>query len=175
MAFTFAYTLSGSTTSEVKDFPLDTLVNYQNGVGTNGPKQGDLVFLNAGLLKRTKDAATPKAIGALEGVEFLGLVGAGQPYAATDASITASAIDKTRNPNGVGKVRLYQDAVYRVPVKAGQTVANANVGASYGIFQDAAGDQTLDLTNTTNVIAKVLDYSKDGKTAFVLLATNTTI
>ena len=168
MGFSFAYAL-GSVTSEVRDYPLDTLTNYQNGVGTNGPKQGDLVFLASGLLKRTKDAATPKAIGVLEGVEFLGLVAAGQPYAATDASITADAINKTKNPNGVGKVRIYENVVYSVPVKSGQTLTTANIGVAYGIFQDAAGDQTLDTTNTTNVIAKVVDFSKDGKTAFVTI------
>ena len=168
MGFSFAYAL-GSVTSEVRDYPLDTLTNYQNGVGTNGPTQGDLVFLEAGKLQRTVNETGAKGIGVLEGVEFLGLIAQGQPYAATDASITADAIDKTKNPNGVGKVRIYENVVFSVPVKDGQTAATANIGVAYGISQDAEGEQILDLTNTTNTIAKVVDFSKDGKTAFVTI------
>ena len=168
MGFSFAYAL-GSATSEVRDYPLDTLTNYKNGVGTNGPTQGDLVFLEAGKLQRTINETGAKGIGVLEGVEFLGLVAQGQPYAATDASITADAIDKTKNPNGVGKVRIYENVVFSVPVKDGQTASTANVGVAYGVSQDATGAQTLDLTNTTNTVATVVDYSKDGKVAFVTI------
>lgn len=174
MAFQFAYSLDSSAISTIKDFPLDTVVNYQNAVGTNGVKKGDLVFLNAGLVRRTTNVATPKAIGIVEGTEFLGLVAQGQPMAAVEAAQTAQAVSTTRNPNGVVKVRVESDSVYRVPVKSGQTAAQANVGGQYGISQDAAGDQTIDLTQVTNILVKVVDYSVDGKTVFVIMSTNTT-
>lgn len=172
---TFAYGLDGDSSNSIKDLPLDTLVNYQNAVGSNGYKKGDLVYLNAGLLRRSKDIATPpKAIGILEGLEFLGMVGQGQPYAATNASVTADAVNTTKYPNGVGKVRIYNDAVYRIPLKAAQTATNANIGVSYGIFQNATtGDQQLDLTNTANPQLKVVGFS--GNNAFVLLNSNPTI
>jgi hypothetical protein len=148
---------------------LETTGNYPFGVGTNGVTKGDLVVLASGLLKRVKDQATPKASGVLEGTEFLGLVAQGQPYAATNASATASAVNTTLFPNGVGKVRRDLAAVYRVPVKAGQTAANANVGVSYGISQDAAGDQTVDLTSVTNVLVKVEGFTPDGKQVYVTI------
>lgn len=168
MAFEFAYTTDGTSVGIVKDFPLDTLENYKNGTGTNGVKKGDLVVLNNGLVRRA-DAKATAALGVVEGTEFTGLVAQGQPYAATNSSFTAEAIDKTKYPNGVVKVRYHANAVYRVPVKAGQTATNANIGNLYGIATDASGNQTVDLTSTTNTVVKVIDVSKDGKTVFVTL------
>lgn len=169
MAFEFVYNLEGDTDSAVMDYPLDTLANYQNAVGTNGVTKGDLVVITAGLLKRVKDVVTPKASGVLEGTEFVGLVAQGQPYAATNTSFTASAVNSTLFPNGVGKIRREPQSVFRVPVKAGQTAANANIGGSYGIFQDAAGDQTIDLTSVTNVLVKVEGFTPDGKKVYVTI------
>lgn len=169
MAFIFAYDLDGNHASPVVDQALDTPTNYKNGVGTNGTTKGDLVFQAAGLVKRTVNATTPKAIGVVEGTEFLGLVAQGQPYAAAKGSFTAQADNTTLYPNGVVKVRRNPTAVYKVALKAGQTATVANRGIAYGISQDAAGDQTLDTTNTTNVIAKIEDITADGKFAFVTL------
>lgn len=170
MAFVYAYNLPATGFGVVVDLPLETLTNYKNAVGTNGFTKGDAVTTVAGLLKRSKDDATANKItGVLEGIEFLGLADGGT-YAATNASFNASAIDTTAFPNGVGKVRMDSNAVYRVPVKAGQTAANANLQVSYGLSQDAAGDQTVDLTNiTTNVKVKVIGFTKDGKSVFVTL------
>lgn len=167
MAFVFAYALDGNGASPVADLALDTLVNYKTA-GTNGVTKGDLVFLNAGLIRRTNNVASPKASGVLEGTEFVGLVAQGQPYAATNASNTASAVSTTLFPNGTGKVRRDPAAVYRVPVNSG-TASNANVGVSYGIALDAAGDQKVDLTNTTNLVVKVEGFTTDGKFVYVTI------
>lgn len=167
MAFQFAYDLTGDGTSIVKDFSLDTLANY----GTGGAKKGDLVYLNAGLVRKaTAATASGTSLGILEGQEFLGLVAQGQPYAATNSSFIASAIDTTKNPNGVGKVRNNKaTSVFKAPLKAGQTATNANVGTAYGIFVDGNNDQQVDTTNTTATLVKVLDYTPDGKYVFVTL------
>lgn len=171
MAFVYAYSLDGDGTNVVKDYSLDTVSNYQNGTGTNGVTKGDLVFLSGGLLRRAAVATVSgTAIGVLEGQEFIGLVAQGQPYAATNSSFTASSIDTTKNPNGVGKVRVDKSSiVFRVPLKSGQTAANSNIGVAYGISVDASGDQTVDTTNTTTTHVKVIDYTKDGKSVFVQL------
>lgn len=169
MAFVFAYGLDGEAATPVVDRALDTLTNYKNGVGTNGVTKGDLVFENAGLVRRTKDATTPKAIGVVEGTEFVGLVAQGQPYAAAKGSFTDQATNTTLYPNGVVKVRRSAEAVYKIPLKSGQTANVANRGIAYGISQDAAGDQTLDITNVTNLVAKIEDITADGKFAFVTL------
>lgn len=167
MAFTFAYDLTGDGTSVVKDFSLDTVANY----GTGGVKKGDLVFQNAGLLRKaTAATASGTSLGVLEGQEFTGLIAQGQPYAATNSSFTASAINTTKNPNGVGKVRNNKaTSVFKAPVKSGQTAANANLSVAYGLFVDANNDQQVDLTNTTATLVKVLDYTPDGKYVFVTL------
>lgn len=170
MAFEFAYSLDATVTAVVKDLPLDTAANYKTS-GTNGVTKGDLVFQSSGLLRRN-GATTGAGVGVLEGQEFVGLVAAGQPYAATNTSFTASAIDTTKNPNGVGKVRMDKAAVYRVPVYqsgAVQTAANTHLGLSYALGIDAAGDQKIDLNTVANASVKVVDYSKDGKTVFVTL------
>jgi hypothetical protein len=167
MAFQFAYSLNGDGTGVVKDYPLDTVGNY----GTGGAKKGDLVFLSAGKLRRVL-AATPTgtALGNLEGQEFLGLVAQGQPFAAVNSSFTADAINTTKNPNGVGKVRPDKTAaVYKVPVKAGQTAAPSNIGIAYNIFVDANNDQQADLSLTTVPHVKIVDYTTDGKFVFVTI------
>lgn len=167
MAFQFAYDLTGDGTSVVKDFPLDTAGNY----GTGGAKKGDLVYQNAGLLRKAGAAtASGTSLGVLEGQEFLGLIAQGQPYAAVNSSFTASAINTTKNPNGVGKVRNNKaTSVFKAPVKSGQTAANANLSVAYGLFVDANNDQQVDLTNTTATLVKVLDFTPDGKYVFVTL------
>jgi hypothetical protein len=167
MAFQFAYDITGDATSVVKDFSLDTAGNY----GAGGMKKGDLVTQVSGLVRKATAATTSgTALGVAEGGEFLGLVAAGQPYAATNSSFTASAINTTKNPNGVVKVRNSKaTSVFKAPLKAGQTAANANLSVSYGIFVDANNDQQVDLTNTTATLVKVLDYTPDGKYVFVTL------
>jgi hypothetical protein len=169
MALVFAYSLDGEHAGAVVDQALDTATNYKNGVGTNGVTKGDLVFQAAGLVKRTINAATPKAIGVVEGTEFLGLVAPGQPYAAAKGSFTAQADNTTLYPNGVVKVRRDPSSVYKVPVKAGQAATVANRGIAYGISQDAAGDQSLDLTQTANALLKIEDIAPDGKFVFVTI------
>jgi hypothetical protein len=166
MAFIFAYTLNGDGAGVIKDFTLDTAGNY----GTGGVKKGDLVIQSGGLLRKATAATTTGlGVGVIEGGEFTGL--AGSPYTAVNASQTASAINTSRNPNGVGKVRSDKSAsVYKVPVKNGQTAGSANVGISYGIFVDANQDQQVDLTVVASTLqAKVLDYTLDGKFVFVSL------
>ena len=168
MAFQFAYTLDGEAASPVKDFALDTAGNY----GTGGVKKGDLVFLSGGLVRKVQAATVANSgLGVIEGQEFLGLVAPGQPYAATNTSFTAQAINTTKNPNGVGKVRADKSSVvYKVPVKSGQTAATANVGTAYGIAVDATTqDQSVDLTVTATAQAKVIDYTTDGKFVYVTL------
>jgi hypothetical protein len=167
MAFQFAYTLDGEAASPVKDFALDTAGNY----GTGGVKKGDLVFLSGGLVRKVQAATVANSgLGVIEGQEFVGLVAPGQPYAATNTSFTAQAINTTKNPNGVGKVRADKTSVvYKVPVKSGQTAATANVGVGYGIALDGNNDQSIDLTVTATAQAKVIDYTTDGKFVYVTL------
>jgi uncharacterized membrane protein len=167
MAFQFAYTLDGEAASPVKDFALDSAANY----GTGGVKKGDLVFLSGGLVRKVQAATVANSgLGVIEGQEFLGLVAPGQPYAATNTSFTAQAINTTKNPNGVGKVRADKSSVvYKVPVKSGQTAATANVGTAYGIALDGNNDQSVDLTVTATAQAKVIDYTTDGKFVYVTL------
>jgi uncharacterized membrane protein len=167
MAFQFAYTLDGEAASPVKDFALDSAANY----GTGGVKKGDLVFLSGGLVRKVQAATVANSgLGVIEGQEFVGLVAPGQPYAATNTSFTAQAINTTKNPNGVGKVRADKSSVvYKVPVKSGQTAATANVGTAYGIALDGNNDQSVDLTVTATAQAKVIDYTTDGKFVYVTL------
>jgi hypothetical protein len=171
MAFVFAYSLDGDNSNSINDLPLDTLANYKTS-GTNGVTKGDLVFQSSGLLRRN-GVTTGAGIGVIEGTEFTGLVAAGQPYAATNSSFTASAIDTTAYPNGVGKVRMDKSSVvYKVPVYqtgAVVTATNANLGGSYALGIDAAGDQQVDLNTTTTPAVKVIGLSKDGKSVFVQL------
>jgi uncharacterized membrane protein len=167
MAFQFAYTLDGEAASPVKDFALDSAANY----GTGGVKKGDLVFLSGGLVRKVQAATVANSgLGVIEGQEFVGLVAPGQPYAATNTSFTSQAINTTKNPNGVGKVRADKSSVvYKVPVKSGQTAATANVGTAYGIALDGNNDQSVDLTVTATAQAKVIDYTTDGKFVYVTL------
>jgi hypothetical protein len=167
MAFQFAYTLDGEAASPVKDFALDSAANY----GTGGVKKGDLVFLSGGLVRKVQAATVANSgLGVIEGQEFVGLVAPGQPYAATNTSFTAQAINTTKNPNGVGKVRADKTSVvYKVPVKSGQTAATVNVGVGYGIALDGNNDQSIDLTVTATAQAKVIDYTTDGKFVYVTL------
>lgn len=170
MAFEFAYALDGAAISTIKDFPLETLANYKSGAGTNDWKKGDLVSLNAsGKIIRTK-AADAKAIGVIEGFEFTGLVAQGQPYAASRASFLDSAQDTTRYPNGVVKVRIESDSVYRVPV----TGSAPTLGTAYAIVLDAAGDQKVNQASVTNPLVKVVDYDATKNVAFCILASNST-
>jgi hypothetical protein len=168
MAFQFAYSLDSNPNSVVKDSPLDTTANYKTGAGTNDAKKGDLVFQSAGLLRRAI-STTGVAYGVMEGTAFTGLIAQGQPYAATNVAFQAEAIDPALNPNGVGKARIDKGAVYRVPVKSGQTATNAMFGQSYTISLDAAGDQTVDTAVQTTPCVKIVDRSADGKTVFVTL------
>ena len=167
MAFQFAYSLDGDGANVVKDYALDTAGTY----GTGGMKKGDLVYLNLGLVRKVQAAtAANSSIGVVEGGEFTGLVAQGQPYAAVNSSFIASAINTTKNPNGVTKVRADKTAaVYKVPVKTTQTATNANIGVAYGIYLDANNDQSVDLTVTATAQCKVLDYTPDGKYVFVTL------
>jgi hypothetical protein len=173
MAFQYAYSLDGASSSTVKDYALDTATNYKTGAGTNDMKKGDLVFLNAGLVRRaTAATATGTSLGVVEGGEFLGIATAGTTYAATNSSFTASSIDTTRNPSGVTKVRIDKADIYRVPVnQAGalQTATTTQIGVSFNIILDAAGDQKVDLNLSTVPTVKVIDFTKDGKTVFVTL------
>lgn len=171
MAFQFAYTLSGNASgSVVKDYALDTAGNY----GTGGVKKGDLVFLSAGLLRKTQaGTATGTSLGVIEGQEFTGLVAQGQPYAAVNSSFTASVTDTTKYPNGVGKVRADKGGVvYKVPVRqagAVQTATNAHVGSNYNIILDANNDQQVDLNLQTASHVKIVDFTPDGKFVFVTI------
>lgn len=145
MAFTYAYSLGGGMSSII-DFPLDTTANYKTA-GTNAPTKGDAVFLNAGLVRRTNQAAPYKVVGVLEGIEFKGLADGGT-YAATNSSFNSHVVDATNFTNGVAKVRVDNDAVYKVNVLTGSATA-ANIGVAYGINVAASGDQTIDLASVT--------------------------
>lgn len=169
MGFQFAYSLDGTSAHPISDMPLDTVANYKTGAGTADAKSGDLVFMNSGLLRRViAGTGSTNTAGVLEGTEFLGLVAQGQPYAATNSSFTAEAVS-TKYPNGVGKVRRDKNAVYKVPVGAGQTATNTHLNQSYTIALDAVGDQTVNLAVQTTPCVKVIDYTKDGKFVFVTL------
>lgn len=170
MAFQFAYSLNGDGANVVKDYSLDTAGNY----GAGGVKKQDLVFLSGGLLRKVQAAtATGTALGVLEGGEFTGLVAQGQPYAATNSSFNASATNTTKNPNGIGKVRLDKSAaVYKVPVRqagAVVTATNDHIGSNYNIILDANNDQQVDLNLQTAAHVRVVDYTPDGKFVFVTL------
>jgi hypothetical protein len=164
MAFMFAYTLDGDGADIVKDYPLDTVGNFPLAKQT----KGTLVKLVSGLLQPV-GAAGGAGVGVMEGTEFTGLVASGQPYAATNASATAYSINATRNPNGVGKVRIDKAAmVFKVPVRqagAVQTATNANIGVGYAILLNG-NDQQIDLNTTTTPSLTVIDYSADGKYVF---------
>lgn len=173
MAFVFAYSLNGEPASNIMDFPLDTLSNYQNGTGTNGVTKGDLVFLKTGLVERAGATTTTAPAGVVEGTEFMGLVAQGQPYAATNSSFIASALNTTVYPNGVVKLRVDASSVYEAPLVAGQTATNANLGVAYGIACDANGNQHVDTTNTTDTLVKVVALNPaDNTKVFVTLTTN---
>ena len=170
MAFQMAYSLDGSGISSIQDFALDTVANYQASAGTNGYKKGDLVALNASGKVIRANAASAKAIGVVEGFEFLGLVAQGQPYAATRASFNDSAQDTTKYPNGIVKVRVETDTVYRLPYTGGTPV----VGTAYAIVLDAAGDQKLNTGSVANPLVKVVDVDTATGNAFVTMASNNT-
>jgi hypothetical protein len=181
MAFEFAYALDGSSISTIKDFPLDTVgvasSGYNVGIAnTTKPKRGDCVFLNAGKLRKQYDVVTPKAVGVIEGFEFLGLADAGSTYAATNASSTFEGTNTTKFPNGVAKVRIETDSVYRVSPKSGQTVTASLIGGSYNIFVDTANgnDQLIDITASTNSVVKVVDVDLAKNKLYVIMATNNT-
>lgn len=178
----FAYALDAGNASEIKDFPLDswatTAVGYNQGITgvSAAPKKGDLVYLNAGKLRRAYDAASLKGIGIVEGFEYVGIGGPATGANPVDSSVAnasfiASVTDATRYPNGIAKVRVANQAVYRIP--ASGALSNANVGVAYGLTVSAAGDQTLDLTETTNTYFKVVDFK--GTTAYVTLLSNPTL
>lgn len=184
MSLEFAYSLDGSDAMEIKDFPLDTwataAAGYNQGITGNSaaPKKGDAVYLSGGKLRRAADAANQKVIGIVEGFEFVGLGGPATSTnpvdnSAKNASYVASVTDAVRYPNGVAKVRIANNAVYRIPVAT--TAGPANVGAAYGITVAATGDQTLDLTETVNTVFKVVDYAPGGKIAYVVAVTNPTL
>lgn len=162
MSLEFAYSLNSEQAGVIKDFQLDTLANYKTA-GTNGVTKGDAVQIVSGLVRRAAAAANPKAFGVVEGVEFTGLAQGGV-YAATNASQTASA---GTSANGIVKVRVDSESVYRIPVNTGATVV---VGGSYDIILDAAGDQKIAAT-TANAQVKVIDtVTKNGVAyAFVTL------
>jgi hypothetical protein len=171
MAFVYAYSLDGDNSNAINDLPLDTLANYKTA-GTNGVTKGDLVFQSSGLLRRN-GVTTGAGIGVLEGTEFMGLVAQGQPYAATNSSFTANALNTTIYPNGLGKVRMDKSScVYKVPVYqtgAVVTATNAHLGSTFALGIDAAGDQTVDLNTTTTPAVKVVGLAVDGKSVFVQL------
>lgn len=172
MAFSFAYSLDGSAVSNVKDFALDTVANYQAGSGTNGYKRGDLVALSAAGKITRANAASTKAIGVVEGFEFTGLVAQGQPYAAVRSSFNDSAQDTTKYPNGVVKVRVESDSVFRLPISG--TASSVIIGQAYAIILDAAGDQKLNQASQANPLVKVIDVDVANAWAFVTNASNNT-
>jgi hypothetical protein len=96
----------------------------------------------------------------------------------TTASSQTIAVYAALNPKfpfGVAKVRVESDSVYRIPVnQAGtiKTATQAHVGQSFQLVLDSAGDQTLNLNATANGTFKVVDVSKDGKTAYVIISSN---
>lgn len=157
----FAYSLDGGI-GIVKDFALSA------GYNATVAKKGELVYVDSATGYPVKVvAASTKCTGALEGVEFTGLVAQGQPYAATNASKTASV---TGAANGIGKVRIGREAVYRVPVKSGATLTVANIGTTAGVLVDGNGVQTID-TAAVGKPLTIVDISPDGKTAFVTAST----
>jgi hypothetical protein len=172
MAFSFAYSLDGSGISSIQDFALNTVALYQSGSGTNGYKKGDLVALDATGKVIRANAASTKAIGVVEGFEFLGLVASGQPYAATRASFNDSSQDTTKYPNGVVKVRVETDTVYRLPISG--TASSVIVGAAYNIILDAAGDQKLNQALQTVPLVKVVDVDVPNAIAYVTMSSNNT-
>lgn len=166
MAFQFVYNLQGDGNNVVKDFPMDTLANFPLA----DQKKGTLVNQVSGLLRKV-GAAGGAGIGVFEGGEFTGLVAQGQPYAAVNSSFTAEATNTGKNPNGVGKVRIDKNSVYKVPVYqtgAVVTATNAHLGGSYALNL-SSGDQQVDLNVTATPSVKVLDRSVDGKFVFVTL------
>lgn len=172
-SFEFAYSLDGSAVATIKDFPLAAAATYKSGAGTNDATRGDLVALSAGTLVRAI-ATTSKAIGVLEGLEFTGLVAQGQPYAATNVATTSKIVGDARFVNGIGKIRIEGDSVYRTSPKSGQTAAQSMVGTAYAIFLDAAGNQTIDtsVANPATSQVKVVDVDTVRNLLYVVVASN---
>lgn len=178
MAFEFAYSLDGSAISSIADMPLDTIGTSSSGynagiANTVKPQKGDCVFLSGGKIRKQYDVAAPKALGVIEGFEFLGLANNGD-FAATNSSFTSGATDTTKYPNGIAKIRIEGDSVYRVSPKSGQTVATSNIGNGYNIFVDTANNnnQLIDITLSTNPVVKVVDVDLKNNKLFVVVATN---
>lgn len=173
MAFIMAYSMTGDLASPIKDLPLDTNTNYLNGAsGVTAPKKGDLVMMTAsGLVKRCKAGAIGAGnaiIGVLESKEFMGLVAQGQPNAAVNSSFASEALNTTKFPNGVGKVRMDKQVVYKVALKA--AAADPVLNLAYGIAVDGTtGDQTVDTADTTNTYVTIVDYDATSKMCWVTL------
>lgn len=123
----FAYSLDGGI-GIIKDYAASS------GYSASVAKKGELVEISATTGNPVKLTGTSTVChGVIEGSEFVGLVAQGQPYAATNASKTASA---TANANGTLKVRIGKEAVYRIP--AG-TVTAAHIGQAVGVDANQAG------------------------------------
>lgn len=150
MAFLFAYTLTGDSANVIKDVPVDTAGNF----AVANRKKGTLVKMVAGLAQAAgTGAAGVGGIGVMEGEEFTGLIAQGQPYAAKNTSFTASITDTTAFPNGMVKVRMDKTSVYKV--KGSVAAANSHIGGQYGITL-TAGDQTVNIADTTNKVVTVV-------------------
>jgi hypothetical protein len=141
----FAYSLDGGI-GIIKDIALAATYNASTA------KKGEFVVTDGAgaLIKAGANAA--KITGVLEGIEYTGLV----PNT-VNASQTASVVGAA---NGVGKVRIGREAVYRVA--AGAIVAG-DIGKAVGI--NAA--QALDLAQVNKPLT-ILDV-RDGL-AFVSVA-----
>lgn len=139
----FAYSLDGGV-GVIKDF------NFAAAYASTA-KKGDFVVTDASGNIVKVAAAGATITGVLEGSEFTGLV-PGTANASKTAAVTGAA-------NGVGKVRINREAVYRIP--AGNITA-ANIGSTVGVTAAHAGD-TAAAAKPLRVIAV------DGSTAFVTI------
>lgn len=146
----FAYSLDGGI-GITKDYAASAA--YSAAIA----KKGELVEISATTGNPVKLTGTSTVCaGIVEGAEFVGLVGQGQPYAATNASNIAS---NTANANGTLKVRIGKEAVYRI---AKGNVTAANIGAAVGVDANQAG-----ATAATGKPLRVIDVQ--GDYAFVSL------
>lgn len=161
--FEFAYSLDAKANQSVVDLPIDTTANFAQANRT----KGQLVVLVSGLVRQAATGASAVgAIGVLEGEEFTGLVAQGQPYAATNASQTASVTDATAFPNGIAKIRRSKEAVYRAVGSV--AAANAHIGGKYGITTTGAA-QVVNIADTTNQVVEVVEVDIANNILYVKL------
>lgn len=147
----FAYSTDGGM-GIVKDYLASA--SYSAAIA----KKGEFVDLDASGFPRKASGTTTLITGIVEAIEFTGLVAQGQPHAATNASRTAQASGAA---NGVLKVRLGKEVVYRLP--RGNATAT-HIGLAVGLDANHAV-----ATAAVGKPLRIVDVNVEEGFAFVTL------